>query len=138
MSKTLCPQLADLLKHLVIPAKCLRETAAEMTGCLFQHINKTFATVCGEPSCDNRRRCLHWLELTQCGPNVCTCVTRSGPRKQRSQAQHRKPSLRFSTFVLRKISSPDYMSELSQVQTSISDITSLEVKSPSCLNPLQP
>lgn len=43
-SKTLSPLLADLLKHLVIPAKRLREMAAEIIGCIFQHIKKTFAT----------------------------------------------------------------------------------------------
>lgn len=29
----------------MIPAKPLRKTAAEMTGCIFQHVKKTFATV---------------------------------------------------------------------------------------------
>lgn len=45
ISKTLLPQLADLLKHLVIPAKHWREMTAEMTGCIFQHIKKTFVTI---------------------------------------------------------------------------------------------
>lgn len=122
-----CPQLADLLKHLVIPAKCLREMAAEMTGCIFQHIKKTSATA--EDACTG-------LNSPSVAP-VSAPVLRGQGQENRGLKPNTGPSLCFSTLVLRTISSPKYTSELSQVLTPISDITSCEVKSPSSLNPLQ-
>jgi len=38
-------KLTDLLKHLVILAKPLRKTAAEMTDCISQHVKEAFSTV---------------------------------------------------------------------------------------------